>query len=50
MDEAVTAATASILYDDPLHLAILCTFFLERLPDPPNGFLKSVLSFTLIIF
>ena len=50
LDEAVAAATAAVFYDDPLHLAIPYTFFLERLPYPPNGLIKSVLSFELIIF
>ena len=50
LDKAVTAATASIFYNDPLHLAIPYNFFLECLPEPPDGFLKSVLSFRLILF
>ena len=50
MYEAVAAASAAVFYDDPLHLSIPYTFFLERLPEPPDGFLKSVLYSTLILF
>ena len=50
LDEEVAAATTVVFYDDPLNLEILYTFFLERLLDPPDSFLKSVLSFSPIVF
>ena len=50
INKAVAAATQLVYYDSPLHLAIPYVLFLKLLPDPPNVMLKSVLSFTLIIF
>ena len=50
MTEAVVAATVAVFYDDPLHLAIPYIYFMEILPDPPAGLLKSMLSFILILF
>ena len=49
LDEAIQTATAIIYYDDPLHLAIPYEFLLERLPEPPDGITKSLLSLTIII-
>ena len=49
LDEAVHAATAFIYYDDPLRMAIPCEFLLRRLPEPPDGFTKGLLSLSLII-
>ena len=49
-DEAVAAATALVYYDDPLHLAIPYMFFLELFRETPNGMIKSILSYTLIVF
>ena len=48
--DAVAAATVKVIYDDPLNFAIPYTFLLERLPDPPDGSIKSMISITLIIF
>ena len=48
--KAVAASTVAVFYDDLLHLTIPYAFFLEHFPEPPDGFLKSVLSFTLILF
>jgi hypothetical protein len=50
LDETVSAATAIKYYDDPLHLEIPYQFFMEMLPEPPDGLTKSILSLTLIIF
>ena len=50
LDDAVAAATAKVIYDDPLNLAIPYTFLLERLPKPPEGAIKPMLSLTLILF
>ena len=50
MDEAVSAATVAVFYDDPLRLATPYTFSLKLLPEPPDGFIKSVLSFAHILF
>ena len=47
---AVAAATVTVFYDDPIHLEIPYIYFMERLPEPPDGLLKSMLSFTLILF
>ena len=50
LDKAVTAETVAVFYDDPLHLATPYIFFMERLPEPLDGLLKSMLSFILILF
>ena len=50
LDEAIAEATKLVYYDDPLHLAIPYNFFMEMLPEPPDGMLKSALAFTLILF
>ena len=50
LDKAVAAANYLVYYEDPLHLKIPYVFFLKLLPEPPDGMLKSVLSFTLILF
>ena len=50
MEDAIEQATTVVYYDDPLHLAVPYTFFLERLPEPPDGLVKLVLSLTLILF
>ena len=39
-----------MLYNNPLILDIPYTFLLERLSDPPDDALKSMLSITLILF
>eukprot|EP00957_Ditylum_brightwellii_P174099 13255996-Ditylum_brightwellii.AAC.1 len=44
LDEAAHAATAIIYYDDPLCLAIHYEYLLKRLPEPPDGITKSLLS------
>ena len=44
------ATNTKLFYDDPINLVILYTFLLERLPDPPDGALKSTLSINLILF
>ena len=49
-EDSVSASTAKVLYDDPLDLAILYTFILERLPEPPDDALKLMLSLTRIIY
>ena len=49
LDEAVSAATTLVLYNDPLRLAVPYVYLLEMLPKPPNGLLKSNLSLTLIL-
>ena len=50
IEYAVAAATDIALYGDPLHLEILYILFLERLPNPPDGALKSMLLLTLVLF
>ena len=50
LEDTVADATANILYDDPLNLAILCILLLECLPEPPDGAHKSIILLTLIIF
>ena len=50
MDKAVASATATVFYDDPLHLEIPYTLLLERLLEPPDGLIKSMLYFALILF
>ena len=49
LDEAVHAATAIIYYDDPLRMTIPYEFLLKRLPEPPDGLTKGLLSLSLII-
>ena len=49
LDEAVHAAKAIIYYDDPLRMAIPYEFLLKRLPKPPDGITKGLLSLSLII-
>lgn len=48
LDEAVHAATAFVFYDDPLRLAVPYEYLFKRLPEPPDGMLKSILSLGLI--
>ena len=43
IEDTVAAATAKVFYDYPLNLAIPYTLLLERLPDPPDGALKSMI-------
>ena len=50
LDEAIAEAIKLVYYDDPLHLAIPYNFFMEMLPEPPDGILKSVFFTTLILF
>ena len=50
IEDAVIAVTDKVFYDDPLDLAIPYTLILERLPDPPYGALKSMISINLILF
>ena len=50
IEDTVGAATAKLFYDDPLNLDIQYAFLLERLSDPPDDALKSMLSITLILF
>ena len=50
LDKAVADATVAVFHDDPLLLAISYVFLMERLPEPPDGFLKSMLTLTLILF
>ena len=49
LDEATHEATKMVYYDDPLRLAEPYEFFLKRLPEPPDGILKSILSIGLIL-
>ncbi|KAL7526219.1 LOW QUALITY PROTEIN: hypothetical protein ACHAXR_003428, partial [Thalassiosira sp. AJA248-18] len=48
LDEAVHSSSSIIYYDDLMHLAVLYEFLLARLPEPPDGLLKSALSLGLI--
>ena len=50
LDEAVKDATVAVFHDDPLRLAIPYVHILEHLPEPPDGYIKSMLSLTLILF
>ena len=50
LDEAVAEATVIHYCDDPLHLAVPYMFFMEKLPEPPDGLTKSTLSLALILF
>ena len=50
IDEALAAACAIRYYDDPLHLAVPYLFFMDLLPERPDGFVKSFLSLALILF
>ena len=50
LDEAVANTTVAVFHDDPLRLAIPYVYILERLPEPPDGYLKSMLALTLILF
>ena len=50
LDEALAAACAIKYYDDPLHLALPYLFFMDLLPEPPDGFVKSFFSLALILF
>ena len=50
IDEALAAVCAIRYYDDPLHLAVPYLFFIDLLPEPPDGFVKSFLSLALILF
>ena len=50
LDEAVSASTTLEFYDAPLHLEIPYVLLLNRLPEPPDGMLVSVLLFTITIF
>ena len=50
LDEAVADATVAVFHDDPLRLAIPYVYILERLPEPPDGYIKSMLALTLILF
>ena len=49
LEHAVSATTDIVFYDDPLYLEIPYILFLERLPDAPNGEIKSMLSHNLIL-
>ena len=49
LDEKVAAETTLVFFDDPLHLAVPYVYFLEMLPEPPDGLLKSILSLTLML-
>ena len=40
LDKAVADATVAIFHDDPLRLVILYVYILERLPEPPYGYMK----------
>ena len=40
LDEAVSATTTFIFYNDPLHLTVPYVYFLEILPEPPDGLIK----------
>ena len=40
LDEALAAACAIRYYDDPLHMVVPYLFFLNLLPEPPDGFVK----------
>ena len=50
IEDAVSDGTDKLFYDDPLNLAIPYTFLLKRLPEPPDGPFKYMLSLTLILF
>ena len=43
LDEAVVEANVINYYDGPLHLAVPYIFFMEILPDTPDGLTKSML-------
>ena len=43
IDEALAAACTIKYYNDPLHLAVPYLFFMDLLPEPPDGFVKSFL-------
>ena len=49
LDEAVSAATTLVFYNDPLRLAVPYEYLLEMLPEPPDGLLKSLFSLPLIL-
>ena len=49
LDEAVQAASRIVYYDDPVRLAVPYEFLMARLPEPPDGLLKSALSLGLIL-
>ena len=49
LDEAVSAATTLVYYNDPLRLAVPYVYLLEMLPESPDGLIKSILSLTLIL-
>ena len=49
LENSVDSATDKVFYDS-LYVAIPYTLLLERLPDPPDGALKSMLSLIFIIF
>ena len=49
LEEAVSAATTLVFYNDPLRLGVPYVYLLEILPEPPDGLLKSLLSLTLIL-
>ena len=50
LDKALTADCAIRYYDYPLHLAVTYLFFMDLIPEPPDGFVKSFLSLALILF
>ena len=43
LDEVLAAACTIKYYNDPLHLAVTYLFFMNLLPEPPDGFVKSFL-------
>ena len=49
LDEALAAACTIKYYDDPLHLAVPYLFFMDLIPEPPDEFVKSLLSLALIL-
>ena len=50
LDEAVATTPVIHYCDDSLHLAVTYLFFVEVLPDPPDGLTKSTLYLALILF
>ena len=49
LNEAIDTATRVVYYDGPLRLAVPYNYFLERLKEPPAGFLKSAFAIGLIV-
>ena len=50
LNEALAGACAIKYYDDPLYLAVSYLFLIDLLPQLPDGFDKSSLSLTPILF